>query len=246
MFGNVPKFVMAMMDGGNFFQGFVSGALGSIAASGWTGAFGSGTGGMIAFGALAGGVGAELSGGNFFKGFLQGGIVAGLNHAMNHIGSPLGDEGDPRNPNNKRRITRKQAKSNFLKGKSETMYQDVESMGITLQQNDFKSGIAIVDFDSLLGFNNADNAFVVGKLAFERIPGNPDYAQVAFNENLGCRCELYDFNMEGNPLTSRGLTGVRNALTAIGSLYNSTYKNGLMITGVPFKIQYNNIIKISK
>ena len=74
--------IMAMMDGGNFFQGFVSGALGSIAASGWTGAFGSGTGGMIAFSALAGGIGAELSGGNFFKGFLQGGIVAGLNHAM--------------------------------------------------------------------------------------------------------------------------------------------------------------------
>ena len=78
--------IMAMMDGGNFFQGFVSGALGSIAASGWTGAFGSGTGGMIAFGALAGGIGAELSGGNFFKGFLQGGIVAGLNHAAHEIG----------------------------------------------------------------------------------------------------------------------------------------------------------------
>lgn len=58
----------------------MSGALGSIAASGWTGVFCSGTGRMIAFGALAGGIGAELSGDNFFKGFLQGGIVAGLNH----------------------------------------------------------------------------------------------------------------------------------------------------------------------
>ncbi len=82
----VSQGIMAMMDGGNFFQGFISGALGSIAASGWTSAFGSGTGGMIAFGALAGGIGAELSGGNFFKGFLQGGIVAGLNHAAHKIG----------------------------------------------------------------------------------------------------------------------------------------------------------------
>lgn len=59
-----------MMDGGNFFQGFVSGALGSVASSGWSSAVSSGRGSMIAFGALSGGVGAELSGGNFFKGFL--------------------------------------------------------------------------------------------------------------------------------------------------------------------------------
>ena len=37
---------------------------------------------MVAFGALSGGVGAELSGGNFWQGAVTGGIVAGLNHAM--------------------------------------------------------------------------------------------------------------------------------------------------------------------
>ena len=37
---------------------------------------------MVAFGALSGGVGAELSGGNFWQGAVTGGIVARLNHAM--------------------------------------------------------------------------------------------------------------------------------------------------------------------
>lgn len=37
---------------------------------------------MVAFGALSGGVGAELSGGNFWQGAVTGGIVAGLNHVM--------------------------------------------------------------------------------------------------------------------------------------------------------------------
>lgn len=69
-------------NGAGFFQGFVSGALGSLAAGGWGKVAGSSGVSMIVFGALSGGIGAELSGGNFFKGFVIGGIVAGLNHAM--------------------------------------------------------------------------------------------------------------------------------------------------------------------
>lgn len=37
---------------------------------------------MVAFGALSGGIGAELSGGNFWHGAITGGIVAGLNHEL--------------------------------------------------------------------------------------------------------------------------------------------------------------------
>ncbi len=48
---------------------------------------------MIAFGALAGGVGAELSGGNFWQGAITGGIVAGLNHAMHKLDPPKGYKG---------------------------------------------------------------------------------------------------------------------------------------------------------
>ncbi|RUT71684.1 hypothetical protein D0817_03085 [Flavobacterium cupreum] len=44
--------------------------------------------GTIAFGALSGGVGAELTGGNFWQGAVTGGIVAWLNHVMHQMDSP--------------------------------------------------------------------------------------------------------------------------------------------------------------
>jgi hypothetical protein len=43
--------------------------------------------GTILFGALSGGVGAELSGGNFWQGAIVGGVVAGLNHTMHRMGT---------------------------------------------------------------------------------------------------------------------------------------------------------------
>ena len=52
---------------------------------------------MVAFGALSGGVGAELSGGNFWQGAVTGGIVAGLNHAMHKMG---GEDPKPRKRSN--------------------------------------------------------------------------------------------------------------------------------------------------
>lgn len=57
------------------------------------GKYASSTVGTIAFGALSGGIGAELSGGNFWQGAVTGGIVAGLNHAMHKMERPFG-EGD--------------------------------------------------------------------------------------------------------------------------------------------------------
>ena len=84
---------MSAINGGNFWNGFAAGALSSIASSAfsWDGngtAKGLGWGsivrdsgaGMIAFGTIAGGVGAELSGGNFWQGAVTGLIVSGLNH----------------------------------------------------------------------------------------------------------------------------------------------------------------------
>ena len=113
----VSQGFMGMLDGGNFFQGFVAGALGSLGAKGWIGMVGenvANNGGMIAFGALSGGIGAELSGGNFFKGFMQGGIVSGLNHAMHSIESDLSDDG-PRKPIRSRRV-RSTDEAHSLKG----------------------------------------------------------------------------------------------------------------------------------
>lgn len=63
----------------------MSGGLGSLGASVLglvAGDFASSAGGIIAFGAISGGIGAELSDSNFWEGVVIGGIVAGLNHAM--------------------------------------------------------------------------------------------------------------------------------------------------------------------
>ncbi|SHJ26375.1 hypothetical protein SAMN05443429_1215, partial [Cruoricaptor ignavus] len=85
-----------MMQGGNFVSGAFSGMFGSLGASGFgavAGDFANKAIGQIAFGALSGGIGAELTGGNFWQGAVIGGIVAGLNHAMHEIDSPLDDDG---------------------------------------------------------------------------------------------------------------------------------------------------------
>lgn len=84
----VSQGVMSLMQGGSFEQAFWSGALGSLGASAFgavAGKAASSTVRTIAFGAVSGGIGAELSGGNFWQGAVIGGIVAGLNHTMHNI-----------------------------------------------------------------------------------------------------------------------------------------------------------------
>ncbi|QCX53038.1 RHS repeat-associated core domain-containing protein [Elizabethkingia sp. JS20170427COW] len=83
----ISQGVLGLMQGGDFVSSAVAGFAGSLGASGWTGVIGTSGGAMIAFGALSGGIGAELTGGNFWQGALIGGVVAGLNHAMHRIGN---------------------------------------------------------------------------------------------------------------------------------------------------------------
>lgn len=238
----ISQGVLSVMQGGSFEQAFWSGALGSLGASGWNKMFGTNGASMIAFGALSGGIGAELSGGNFWEGAVIGGIVAGLNHAMHKMGE------DPKKKNYKKRITFKQARKNYLEGKGNKLYQDIQAMGVTLYESDFNTdGIAVINYDQK-GFNGVDNALVHGNVTFERVPGNPEYAQVKYVKSYKCRCGMYDFEMHGTPLSSRSdpRQMIRNAATAIGSLVNSTYNNGLLISGKPFLIQYTNVVKILK
>jgi hypothetical protein len=82
----VSQGVLSVMQGSDFLSGAAAGFLGSLGATGWSSVLGTSGGAMIAFGALAGGVGAELTGGNFWQGAITGGIVAGLNHAMHSRG----------------------------------------------------------------------------------------------------------------------------------------------------------------
>ena len=82
---------MTAISGGKFWSGFASGALSSVAASAWSGggstssyhgagSFAESGVGMISFGTVAGGVGAQLTGGNFWQGAVTGLVVSGLNH----------------------------------------------------------------------------------------------------------------------------------------------------------------------
>lgn len=86
---------MTHLQGGNFMDGFASGSLSSIASSafkadlngkdkglGWANNFRSSDTGMILFGSVSGGLGAELAGGNFWQGAATGLMVSALNHYL--------------------------------------------------------------------------------------------------------------------------------------------------------------------
>lgn len=79
--------------------------------------------GTITFGALSGGIGAELSGGNFWQGAVTGGIVAGLNHVMHKMGGE-----DPRKPINKRRLTENEIELIGSNYPNYDKYPDAESV----------------------------------------------------------------------------------------------------------------------
>lgn len=93
------------MQGGDFLSGAAGGFFGSLGADAWGGAlkgmgyekFANSAVGTVAFGALSGGIGAELSGGNFWQGAVTGGIVAGLNHAM-HRGENINHQKNGEDP----------------------------------------------------------------------------------------------------------------------------------------------------
>jgi hypothetical protein len=74
--------------GGNFWQGALSGGIGSGISSGID-ALGGAAGHQILAGGLGGGIGSSLSGGNFWQGFGQGIAVGAFNHALHSI--KLGD-----------------------------------------------------------------------------------------------------------------------------------------------------------
>lgn len=82
--------VSTTLNGGNFANGFISGAASSLVATGMgsltqnMSSFGKAIG-TIGGGALAGGISSSISGGNFWDGFRNGAISSGLNHGV-HMG----------------------------------------------------------------------------------------------------------------------------------------------------------------
>jgi len=109
----VTQGILGGFSGQEFGQGFLIGAVSSMAGSMFQGVspkFANSTAGMIGFSGVAGGVTAELTGGDFLKGFATGITIGALNHAMH---SALGNGGD--DPPEKRT----QGKGNKLRGGSQ-------------------------------------------------------------------------------------------------------------------------------
>lgn len=76
--------VTSVAQGGDFWNGAISGGLSSLVSSGIAGANGGPVSQLVG-GSVLGGVGSSVSGGNFFDGFKNGLIVGGLNHAADQI-----------------------------------------------------------------------------------------------------------------------------------------------------------------
>jgi RHS repeat-associated protein len=78
----VSQGLLSLVQGDKFLSGAAAGFFGSLGASAFDKVFptfAKSAGGTIAFGALAGGIGAELTGGNFWQGAIIGATVATLN-----------------------------------------------------------------------------------------------------------------------------------------------------------------------
>jgi len=86
----VSQGILAVVQGDSFLSAAAGGFFGSLGAKAWGGAmknlgyekFAQSTIGTVAFGALSGGIGAELSGGNFWQGAAIAGVVTLFNHMM--------------------------------------------------------------------------------------------------------------------------------------------------------------------
>jgi hypothetical protein len=129
---------MMQNDGAGFLSGAAGGFFGSLGATAWGGAGGEWKGiggkyagssvGTIAFGALSGGVGAELSGGNFWQGAIAGGIVSGLNHLSQKMQSYEDANYDP----NK---VEKSNSSDIANGDVINMHNDGSALDLWAQQS---------------------------------------------------------------------------------------------------------------
>lgn len=70
------------------------------------------------------------------------------------------------------------------------------------------------------------------------------YYQIAMNEDLGCRCGEYNFEVKNNEWnTVKGF--FRNVSTIIGGGFSCGSSN-IYVGGSPFIIRYNVIFKIGK
>jgi RHS repeat-associated protein len=219
---------LSAIQGGNFWSGFASGSLSSVAASFWMGNGSSATnnsmsgGGRcfeglattagitnqsastILFGSIAGGVGARLSGGNFWQGAVTGGIVSGLNHAL-HDG---GDDG------------------NFLK-KRDLTFEERQLIGKNYpNKNDYPDAESVYK--------------LVGGDLYKKYLENPSAYENTCAIRLSIAFEKSKINIGGDYYGDKGLkyyTAATRIASAIDSRFNS-YTQGYNISNYGVVLQY--------
>jgi hypothetical protein len=243
---------MMQNDGAGFLSGAAGGFFGSLGATAWGGAnvkwkgiggdFGSSSVGTIAFGALSGGVGAELSGGNFWQGAITGGIVAGLNDVMHKMDGP----GDP--PSKYKKLFSSLRKDiNLLKdlyghyqfGGGEDFYYKASSIqlnGATQKSLGLtgKSGEV-----NLFHYGTVYQALAFGRLEFVRV-GNSNQFTITKNK--------FDFDYQSGASFSRNL-GTFAGSAIMGNVFESGFiwmPQPNQFWGGSFTVVFKGIITIPK
>jgi hypothetical protein len=198
----VSQGVLSVMQGSDFLSGAAAGFLGSLGASGWSSVMGTSGGAMIAFGALAGGVGAELTGGNFWQGAITGGIVAGLNHAMHEMVSPLQktpQQKEPWDTNGDGKISLDEANNWYRNGKGQAI--TVDASRVDLNSVD-KTGWVKGKTYGVQTLLNSEQGRVLGNITVKYLGNN----QVKILQ------DTYNFEQHGSYWSSP----IRNPANSIG------------------------------
>jgi hypothetical protein len=129
----VAQGALSMMQGGKFLSGAAAGFLGHLGGAAWGeigGNFAGSDVGAIGFGALSGGVGAELTGGNFWTGAVTGGIVAGLNGVFHKIGDQPGKKAGW-DSNDDGKLQKSEADNIYLEGRVDEITVNGNNIDLT-------------------------------------------------------------------------------------------------------------------
>ncbi len=164
--------VMSVFGGGSYGSGFISGAFGSLAATG-TGILLQNSSsaiqaiGTVAGGALTGGIGSEIAGGDFWDGFRSGAISAGLNHALHELMAQQEDD-EPGREYARHRLKSKDATID------EKIYQALylargKDIDFWIKENGYKYIDPIVEANPVVGIPNDVSILFTG----EDLVGNP-------------------------------------------------------------------------
>lgn len=246
----VAQGTLSLVQGGKFWSGATAGFLGHLGAEAWGASmrglgldeFAKNTGGIVTFGALSGGVGAELTGGNFWQGAVTGGIVAGLNTAL-HNGF---DRNDPPNKYKKWFSDRlKDAElltdlyNHYQWGGRENFYYDVSNLQLNgATQRSLGLAGKMKDEVSLFKYGTPAQALAFGRLEFVRV-GNSNQFTVTKNK--------FDFDYQPKQSFSR------NANTFIGAaIFGNFYESHYVLPqpntyfGGPFEVIFRGKITIPK